>query len=125
MPEETSPNKMELGRWGESYVAKYLEEQGHEILARNVRTPYGEIDIVARIKDRLIFIEVKTRTSLRYGYPEDAITEEKMAHMVDSAESYLQEHPDLLCDWQIDVIAVQVDSERESPRITHFENAIT
>jgi len=125
MPEESNPQKTELGKWGETYASNYLEKRGYEILARNVRTPYGEIDIVTRKNDRLIFFEVKTRTSLKYGYPEDSITEEKTAHLVDSAESYLQEHSELLCDWQIDVIAVQVDPKLESPLLTHFENAIT
>ncbi len=125
MPEETNPNKMELGKWGETYVANYLEAKGYEIIARNVRTPYGEIDIVTRKSDRLIFIEVKTRTSMVYGFPEEAVTGEKIAHMADSVESYLQENPDLLYDWQIDVIAVQVDQKRESPLISHFENAVT
>jgi putative endonuclease len=125
MPERKNTEKKDLGEWGESYVANYLKENGYEILSRNVRTPYGEIDLVARINDRLIFIEVKTRTSKKFGYPEDAITEEKITHMVESAESYLQDHPDMLFDWQIDVISVQVDRKKESPHLTHFENAIT
>jgi putative endonuclease len=116
--------KQELGDWGENYAAKYLEGKGYQILARNVRTPYGEIDIIAKEKDQIIFVEVKTRTSRKFGYPEEAITENKITHLIESAEFYLQEHPEFNIDWRIDVIAIQVDPQRSSPTLAHFENAL-
>ena len=116
--------KKELGAWGESYAVKYLEGKGYLILARNVRTPYGEIDIVAKEDDQLIFIEVKTRTSKKFGYPEEAITENKIVHMTESAEFYLQGHLKENVDWRIDVISIQVDPRSNSPNLTHFENAL-
>jgi len=125
MADRKHSGNMELGAWGESYAAKYLEDKGYEILSLNERTPYGEIDIIAEINHRLIFVEVKTRSTQNFGYPEEAITEEKIIHMVESAEVFLQEHPELTSDWQIDVIAIQVDSSRKTPVLTHFENALT
>ena len=56
-------HNQKIGKWGEDAVAAYLKERGYEILARNARTPYGEIDIVAKQEDVYIFVEVKTRTS--------------------------------------------------------------
>ena len=69
-----------IGKWGEEIAAGYLLEQGFDIVARNARTPYGEIDIVARQGDITIFIEVKTRTSDKMGMPEDSITARKRQH---------------------------------------------
>lgn len=124
MAQTTNNENQELGDWGEAYAAKYLEGKGYQILAQNVRTPYGEIDIVAKELDQIIFVEVKTRTSRKFGYPEDAITESKITHLIESAEFYLQEHPEINVDWRIDVIAIQVDPQRNSPALAHFEDAL-
>ncbi|MDK1028954.1 MAG: YraN family protein [Anaerolineae bacterium] len=111
----------QVGNWGEDQAAKYLEEKEHVVLERNVRTPYGEIDIVAQKDDITIFVEVKTRTSARYGPPEIAVTLRKQEHMLAAAEHYATLHE--IDHWQIDVIAVEgkVGSE---PQISHFEKAL-
>jgi putative endonuclease len=124
MAQTTNNGIQELGDWGETYAVKYLEGKGFHILARNVRTPYGEIDIVAKEKDQIVFIEVKTRATQKFGYPEEAVTENKITHLIDSAEFYLQENPDFNVDWRIDVIAIQVDPRRNTPSLTHFEDAL-
>src|SRR5512144_105335 len=94
-----------VGKWGEDAVAAYLVEHGYEIIARNARTPYGEIDIIARQAEVTIFVEVKTRTSNKMGLPEDSVTARKQAHMVACAEYYAAENT--LDHWQIDVVAVE------------------
>jgi len=114
----------QIGDWGETQAVAWLEERGYQVIGRNLHTPYGEIDIFARKLDRLIFVEVKTRRLKRFGRPEEAVTERKIQHLVESAEHYLQEHPDLIEDWQIDVIAIQVDPKTNQTEFTHFENAI-
>lgn len=114
--------RLELGRWGETLAAAHLQQQGYQILDRNVRTHYGELDLVARCGQVTVFVEVKTRASAQFGYPESAITTRKRAHILASAQAYLQAHPDLDGDWRVDVIAIQrVGSQ---PKIQHFENAI-
>ncbi len=117
-------SRKEIGRWGEERAAAYLGRKQYQILARNVRTEHGEIDIVARHGLTLVFVEVKTRTSDKFGPPENSITAQKQAHMIHSADAFLLEHPELeALEWRIDVIAVLKDSgERE--KIDHFENAI-
>jgi putative endonuclease len=116
-----SRRNQKVGAWGESVAAEYLEEHGYIIVARNVRTPYGEIDIVAEKDGLTIFVEVKTRTSSSLGPPEISVTPRKQEHMLAAAEYYAQGHE--LDHWQIDVIAVE-GKPGAQPKFTHFENAI-
>ena len=116
-----SGRNQSIGAWGEQVAASYLGEQGYSLLARNVRTPYGEIDIVAGKDGVTVFIEVKTRTSNSLGPPEISVTPRKQAHMLAAAEHYSQEHE--IDHWQIDVIAIQRNRDKK-PEIVHFENAI-
>ena len=110
-----------IGKWGEDTAAEYLAQRGYEIIARNTRTPYGEIDIIAKQNDISIFIEVKTRTSNTMGLPEEAITSRKRQHMLAAADQYAAEHE--IDHWQIDVIAIE-GKPGSKPMITYFENAI-
>ena len=66
-----------VGQWGEQAAADYLSAKGYEIMARNVRTPYGEIDLIAQKDGFTIFVEVKARTSSSLGPPEIAVTPRK------------------------------------------------
>lgn len=111
-----------VGQWGEETAAAYLRQRGYVILARNARTPYGEIDIVAGQGDLTIFVEVKALTSSKNFFPEQNVTARKREHMLACAEYYAAEHA--IDHWQIDVIALEGKQGRES-KITHFENAIT
>ena len=116
--------RQRIGQWGESVAADYLSARGYAILARNVRTPHGEIDLLARRDQVLVFVEVKTRTSRGQGYPEEAVGSRKQAHLLAAAEHFLQAHPDLPDSWQFDVISVEGTPGSE-PVITHFENVIS
>ena len=113
-----------LGRWGEETAARYLTARGYRILERNLRTPYGEIDLVARQGGQLVFVEVKTRTSHAFGYPEEAVTRRKQAHLLAAARHYLQDHPEQFADWRVDVVAVYRPAADLPPEITHFENIL-
>jgi len=110
-----------IGKWGEEEVAAYLAGHGYKILARNARTPYGEIDIITKKGDITIFVEVKTLRSSQNFYPEQNVTARKQAHMLACAEHYAAEHA--IDHWQIDVIAVE-GKMGAAPKITHFDNAI-
>ena len=110
-----------VGSWGETAAADYLSERGYVIISRNVRTPYGEIDLVANKDGFTIFVEVKARTSKSLGPPEIAVTPRKRAHMLACAEHYAQQNG--IDHWQIDVIAIVMTNRM--PDITHFENAIS
>jgi putative endonuclease len=114
--------KKEIGAWGEETAADWLAKRGYKIIARNVRTPYGEIDIVAQQGDITIFVEVKTLTSSKNLLPEHNITPRKRERMFTCAQHYTSEHE--IDHWQVDVIAVEGKPEGAPPVITHFENAI-
>ena len=115
--------KQILGSWGEEAAAGYLTQHGYEVVGRNIRTPYGEIDLVARQGDDLIFIEVKTRSSRSFGPPEMAVTSSKRRHMLDSASHFIQEHPEYETNWRIDVAAV-FKNQSGQVDIIYFENAV-
>jgi putative endonuclease len=122
---EWMARKQAIGRWGERLAEEYLSARGCTLIQRNVRTPYGEIDLVMRGEgELLIFVEVKTRTSSNYGKPEEAVTAQKRIHMLQSAEAYLLEHAEYQGDWRVDVISIfQPGNGR--PEIVWFENALT
>ena len=129
--------RQSFGKWGEEYAVKYLSEKGYTILARNVHTPYGEVDIIARQTSSspeekmwegdpvIVFVEVKTRSSKKFGLPEEAITTRKQEHLLNAAQFYLMENPQIEGDWRVDVIAIQRPAERNEPLLTHFENVFT
>lgn len=110
------------GRWGERLAAAYLEDKGVQIISKNVRTSYGEIDLVGRSGDEIIFFEVKTRTSDSFGMPEEAVTQSKLIHIIQSAQAFLQENLHLGENWRIDVIAIQKKRGQDTPVIEWFEN---
>jgi putative endonuclease len=116
-----SNRNQKVGAWGESVSAEYLEKRDYTIIGRNVRTPYGEIDIIAEKDGDTIFVEVKTRASSSLGPPEISVTPRKQEHMLAAAEHYAQANE--IDHWQIDVIAVEGKPEGQ-PVFTHFENAI-
>ena len=121
-----------VGRWGEQQAAAFLTERGFTLVAHNFRTPYGEIDLIARRASDgvepplLVFVEVKTRRSKRYGPPEAAVTPKKQAHLLAAISAFLQENPQYEAfDQRVDVIAVFSPAPTAESQITHFENAFT
>jgi putative endonuclease len=114
-------HNQKIGQWGEETAVAYLSQRGYEIIVRNARTPYGEIDVIAKQGDITVFIEVKTLTLSKNFFPEHNVTARKREHMLACAEHYAAESA--IDHWQIDVIAVEGKQGLE-PKITHFENAI-
>lgn len=117
------PNhKQSTGRWGEDQAVDFLEARGVQIISRNYRTTYGEIDIIGKMEGCLIFFEVKTRTTQDFGYPEESINSRKRRHLIQTAEAYTMQNPSDN-EWRIDVIAIRRISGK-SPEIMWFQNAV-
>jgi putative endonuclease len=109
-----SARRVRTGRLGEEAVARYVQERGDEILDRNWRIREGEIDIVSLSSDGLFhFIEVKTRSSLAYGHPFEAINSEKAHRMQRLALAWLATNSCLGCSYAIDIAACLIASDGE------------
>jgi putative endonuclease len=111
----------EKGKEGEELAVSFLVEKGFEIVERNYRYGKGELDIIAREKDFLVFVEVKSRESLEYGLPEEAVTKRKMAQIRKIAEAYLAEKGITDENIRFDVVAILFLNKEVT--ITHYENA--
>ncbi len=99
-------SKISTGKDGEQIAAAYLKKNGYRICETNFRCPLGEIDIVAREKSELVFIEVKTRKSSELGYPEQAVGTRKQKKLSQLALWYLQKKKMADANARFDVIAI-------------------
>jgi putative endonuclease len=99
-------DRISLGKSGEDRACRELERRGYAILARGYRTRFGEIDIIARDGPTIVFVEVKARTSDRYGGGAAAVTLHKQAKVTAMAEDYLARHRLLNVSCRFDVVAI-------------------
>ncbi len=116
--------RRETGIRGEKLAKHFLKKRGYRILETNYRCPEGEIDIVTKHKDSLVFIEVRTKKSLEFGSPEESITLTKKERLRATASRYQQTHNDLPLLWRIDVVAVELNQKGKPLRIELIENAV-
>lgn len=114
-----------LGRLGETLVAERLLADGYEIVARNWRCVYGELDIIARYDEAWVFVEVRTRRGRRFGTPEDSLTPAKRRHLAAAAQAYLADRQALDESWRVDLAAVELTPAGELLRIDLTEHAVT
>ena len=112
-----------IGKFGEDIASKYLEAKGYKIKERNYRTFLGEIDIVCEYKGNIIFVEVKTRRSNKFGYPEEAINYNKQRKIIKNALCYLAKYNLWKNNYCFDVILVSISNYKEIKRIKHIRNA--
>ena len=120
-------NNVALGDKGQKHAEDYLQQAGYAILATGYRRQRCEIDIIARKDTYTVFIEVKTRRSLRYGAPREAVTPAKQRHIIQAAWAYVAEQG-LTGDMRFDVIEVivskQANQENQNEyQIEHLANA--
>jgi putative endonuclease len=95
------------GVLGEQLALKYLQEKGFTILHQNWRYSHWEVDVIASLKDTLHFIEVKTRRTKKFGYPEDDVTKKKLTNLINASEEFLHLYP----DWkriQFDILSINL-----------------
>ena len=117
--------RLRLGGLGERAARGHLERVGLTVLDTNFRCPHGEIDIVARDAEAVVFVEVRTRSGRGFGTPEESITAAKARRLIATAQTYLQTRDDLPSHWRIDLVAVDVDSQGRIARIERTEDAVT
>ncbi len=115
--------KKELGDFGERLARDYLKRQNYKIVEQNFRIRLGEIDIIAKKRDEIVFIEVKTRTSDKYGQPQEAVDFFKQERLIDAIYHYIDRHK-IKEDFRVDVIGIAVDLRKRIARLKHFKNAL-
>jgi putative endonuclease len=109
-----------LGERGERLAARYLKRQGMRILLRRYRSEQGEIDLIARDGDTLVFVEVKAR---RKGSPVETVTLEKQRRLTNVSFQFLRKYQLLEVRSRYDVVAIVWPDDRTPPQIEHFRNA--
>lgn len=97
-----------FGEIGEDFAVSFIRKKGYQIIARNFRSAFGEIDIVALFRDTLVFIEVKTRWSLRFGLPQESVTPPKLFKIRKTAEYFSLLNPKLPKKLRIEVVALEI-----------------
>ncbi|MEK7658787.1 MAG: YraN family protein [Patescibacteria group bacterium] len=120
----------EVGKIGEDLARKYLEKQGYKIIEQNYKTKYAEIDLVAKKSDRfleknkLVFIEVRTKIGENFGSPEDTLNQRKLRKVMQNALAY-----SAFKKWggpvRIDAICIVLKQDFSVSRLTHHENIIS
>jgi len=113
---------MKLGTWGEDTAAGYLTAHGYKIIERNFSCRIGEIDIIAEDGDTIVFAEVKTRRSMRYGLPCESITDNKKRHILRTIKYYLMVRGIGDRDLRVDV--VEILHKEGISYVRHIRNAI-
>ena len=116
--------KKEIGALGEKIALRFLERKGYRVTSKNFRTPFGELDIIARHGDFIVFIEVRTRTTSSLGPPFLSVTRLKQLHLIKNALFYLKRRGQVDSDWRIDVVSVKLRQDRKLEKIEHIENAV-
>ena len=101
-----SNDKKIFGDWGEDLAKKYLLKNNYKIIESNYKNYFGEVDIIAKLKSRIVFVEVKTRSGRRFGLPEDSVNDIKQKKIMKASEKYMLENR-LGDAYQKEVIAIE------------------
>jgi putative endonuclease len=117
-------DRQKVGKLGEKAARKFLKKRGYRIRETGFRCHHGEIDIIAQRTDYLVFVEVRTKSNLDFGTPEESITQAKKERLIASALTYTDTHQNLPPVWRIDVVAIELDDKGKAKRIELIENAI-
>jgi len=111
----------QTGRLGEKLASEYLKRKGYRILEQNYRTRYAEIDLVARKKDVLVFVEVRTKIGEQFGTPEETLNWKKLQKIKRNAFSYASR-----VKWnklyRIDAVCIVLEKDYTIQRVHHYEN---
>ena len=111
-----------IGKFGEDLAVKYLHKKGYEIVDLNYRYSNQEIDIIAKIKEKTIFFEVKTRTSAKMGIAEENIDRRKIKNLKKALNAYLVYKNIDQNDAQIDFLAIDLDKFNKTAKIKHYKD---
>jgi len=113
--------KLDVGRLGEKLASEYLKKKGYRILERNYRTRYAEIDLIAKHKNVLVIVEVRTKIGEQFGTPEETLNFRKLQKVKRNAEAYASR-----VKWKglyrIDAVCVVLREDHRVQRLSHYEH---
>lgn len=113
-----------LGSWGEAKTAEYLRKKGYKIEAMNYHSRYGEIDVIARKKKLVVFVEVKLRKGDKFASAGEFVNQSKQEKIILTAQAYLQEKDDDKSQPRFDVVEIYApDGISDNFTLNHIENA--
>ena len=113
-------NKYQIGKLGEDLAEKYLKSKGFLTILKNFKVRGGEIDLICRKGCKYFFIEVKTRTSNAFGYPEEALTYFKRQRLKTAIFRFLSQTKPF--KWQVDLVGIELDKKTKTARIRYYQN---
>lgn len=116
-----SKRNLKIGELGEEKAVELLKNKSFKILDRNVETKYGEIDIVARDNETIVFVEVRSRSGLHFGLPEKTIKKRKKRKLIENAKRYIN-YKNIKNPYRIDVVGVVFNKSKKVNRIKHYRN---
>ncbi len=121
----TPTPRRRLGTFGEQVARRHLEAKGYEFEAAAWRGPAGELDLVMRDADEVVFVEVKTRRGEEMGRAEESLSQRQRHSLLVTTAAYLEDHPEFGDPiWRIDLVGVTLDKAGVVRRVSHVENAV-
>ncbi len=114
-------DKIKIGKFGQQLAGQFLLKKGYQLLTENYYSKEGEIDIVAKDNDQYVFVEVKTRRTLDFGAPEEAVNKNKINKIIITANKYLAEHDINTDNWRIDIVAILIKKQVKKAQINHYK----
>jgi putative endonuclease len=123
MADRVLSKRLALGRQAEGLAARYLEQRGYTILARNWRRPEAELDLVVSQEGLCVFVEVRSRTGTERGHPLETVDARKRGRVLRAARLYLDEEHPTAAVFRFDVVGITFALDDSSPEIIHVEDA--
>jgi len=114
--------RKKVGEFGEKIATDYLKRKGYLIIGKNIKMSFKEIDIIASIKEKIVFFEVKTRTSKILGAAEEAISGKKINNLKKAIGFYIAENKIKANNTRLDFIAINIDKYKKIANIKHFRD---
>lgn len=115
-------NNRKKGSYGQGLAAVFLQQRKYRLIGQNYYTRLGEIDLIAEQDGQIVFVEVKTRLSRRFGLPEEAVSDRKKAKMRQSAWQYIEKEQINHDNYRFDIIAIEIDKDNKKALIRHHKN---
>jgi len=116
--------RQKIGDFGEKLAAQYLVRRGYKIIGAKQKIGYQEIDIIANIKDIIVFVEVKTRTSDVLGLANEAMSSAKLKSLKIGINKYLNNSQNYYKNVRLDLIAIDIDNQKKIAKISHYKDIL-